>query len=158
MDKNTRTGIVFHHTIDEDRAGMGEFDILPFGRQLFLQYFRLREYIERRHCCQRLRGNGIILRDLECEIEVFGLVGFVEQRIGNEGADAVVDETCHRLECFVVQPFGLQRPFQGAEEVVAIGQQVGLEAFQCDKRIRFRVEKGIRKTTQCVLDGHSVLR
>ena len=136
---------------------MGELGFLPFEQDLILHCLGLGKDIERIRC-QRLRSNGVILGNLESEIEVFSLVGFVEQRLGNEGADAVIDEACYRLKRFIVHPFGFQGPFQSAEEVIAVGQQGGLVTFQCDKCTRFRVEKGIRKTTQCVLDGHSVLR
>ena len=102
--------------------------------------------------------DGIAFRDLEGEFEVFVFLVIVEHGIGDEGAKTVVGEAGHCLEAFVVQSFCFEGTLHGVEEVAAVRKQVALVAFQGDERLRRGVEEGIRKTTQCELDGQSVMR
>ena len=128
------------------------------GLYLVLKCFRKGKDMVAGHRRQRFRDDGIAFRDLEAEVEVFGLVGFVEQRLRDKGAVAVVDDADYRLETAVVQSSGFQGAFQGAEEIVAVGEQIRLVKLHADEGTGRGVEKGKRKTTQCALDGHSVLR
>ena len=95
--------------------------------------------------------------ELETEVEILALVGFVVQCLGDQGVVPVVDDARYRLELLVVQVFCFQCPFKGMKEVVAAVQQFRLIVFQADEGLLCVIEKGKRKTTQCALDGHSVL-
>ena len=152
--------LIYEVDLENERYAtrMGDVDVRPFARQLVFQGRRKGKDIEALCRYQPFRHDGVSIGNLEGEVKIFGLVGFVEQRFGNERAITIVGDESYRCEALVVQALVFQGAFQGSEKVVAVGQQVRLVAFQGDERLGFGIEKGKRKTTQRALDGHSVMR
>ena len=71
---------------------MSDDGFFPSGLYLVLKCFRKGKDMVAGHRLYKLRDDGIAFRDLEAEVEVFGLVGFVEQRLRDKGTVTVVDK------------------------------------------------------------------
>ena len=140
----------------EDRAGMTDDGFWPFRLDSGLQGVGIGKHVDGFVLRQAVNDYGPVFGQVEAEIQVLVVVVRAVQGFGDEGGSTFVDNAADGMESAVVQPFGIERFFQGVEKVVAVGEQVRLVVFQSDEPV-VSVEKGKRKTTQGELDGQSVL-
>lgn len=142
--------------MEEDARPVKGLHVVPKLAKLLLLLGGDGIHVHRLEAWDGLVPQGVALARLMVKQEVRLLLLLVEQVLGNQRAEAVVDDKASRTEGFLIEVPTEERLSDGLRNGTSIVGLGGLVQLQVDDSVDFLVVKQKTKTIQCALDGYVV--